>query len=70
VKPTPPAEIDTDNDGIPDSRDKCPTLAEDIDGFEDDDGCPEMDSDGDGVPDAIDKCPSLPGPKSNNGCPK
>jgi hypothetical protein len=70
AKPTPSAEIDTDHDGIPDSRDKCPTLAEDIDGYEDDDGCPEIDSDGDGVPDAIDKCPTVPGPKSNNGCPK
>jgi hypothetical protein len=70
VKPTPPAEIDTDNDGIPDSRDKCPTIAEDMNGYEDDDGCPEIDSDGDGVPDAIDKCPDVPGPKSNNGCPK
>lgn len=69
LKPAPPAEIDTDNDGIPDSKDKCPTLAEDIDGYEDDDGCPEIDSDGDGVPDAIDKCPDKPGPKSNSGCP-
>jgi hypothetical protein len=70
AKPAPSAEIDTDHDGIPDSRDKCPTLAEDIDGYEDDDGCPEIDSDGDGIPDAIDKCPTVPGPKSNNGCPK
>ena len=68
-KSVPPVEIDSDNDGIPDSRDKCPTLAEDIDGYEDDDGCPEIDSDGDGIPDAIDKCPDLPGPKTNSGCP-
>jgi len=42
-------EIDTDKDGIPDIRDKCPTDPEDKDGFADADGCPEPDNDGDGI---------------------
>jgi len=48
---------DADQDGIEDSRDQCPELAEDLDGFEDSDGCPDFDNDNDGVPDADDKCP-------------
>ena len=36
-------EPDADGDGIPDSSDRCPTLAEDVDGVADDDGCPELD---------------------------
>lgn len=43
---------DQDNDGIADDVDQCPTVAEDTDGFEDGDGCPEFDNDGDGVCDA------------------
>jgi opacity protein-like surface antigen len=49
---------DADNDGIPDDKDKCPTQAEDKDGFQDEDGCPELDNDGDGIPDVQDKCPN------------
>lgn len=64
---------DQDGDGIPDAIDKCPTEAEDADGFEDADGCPDLDNDGDGVPDAIDKCPTLAedrdGFKDDDGCP-
>jgi serine/threonine-protein kinase len=48
---------DTDGDGIPDSRDRCPTRKEDKDGIQDSDGCPETDADGDGIPDTKDKCP-------------
>ncbi len=48
---------DSDLDGILDEQDKCPAEQEDIDGFEDEDGCPETDNDGDGVLDAMDKCP-------------
>ncbi len=47
---------DADNDGIADDQDKCPTQAEDKDGFQDADGCPELDNDGDGIPDLQDKC--------------
>jgi len=34
-------DSDTDGDGLLDSRDKCPDRAEDLDGWEDDDGCPD-----------------------------
>lgn len=44
---------DQDLDKIPDAGDACPTVAEDIDAFEDADGCPEPDNDADGVCDAI-----------------
>jgi len=47
---------DRDKDGINDDQDACPTDAEDKDGFEDGDGCPEVDNDEDNVPDASDKC--------------
>ncbi len=64
-----PVDGDQDNDGILDSKDKCPTEPEDKDGFEDDDGCPDLDNDKDGVVDASDKCPNEPGPVENGGCP-
>jgi len=67
---------DRDGDGIPDDVDKCPDIPEDIDGFEDTDGCPEggdRDSDGDGIPDRLDKCPLEPedrdGFQDDDGCP-
>jgi OmpA-OmpF porin, OOP family len=64
---------DQDGDGIPDDIDKCPTIPEDFDGFEDHDGCPEPDNDGDKIPDAIDKCPNEPetinGFQDADGCP-
>ncbi len=64
---------DQDGDGIPDDVDKCPTIPEDFDGFEDHDGCPDPDNDGDRIPDAIDKCPNEPetrnGYKDDDGCP-
>jgi len=34
-------DLDNDGDGILDVNDKCPENAEDIDGIEDADGCPE-----------------------------
>jgi hypothetical protein len=64
---------DRDGDGIPDDVDACPTLPEDFDGFEDDDGCPEADNDDDGIVDSVDACPDVPGVASpdprHNGCP-
>ena len=51
---------DRDRDGIPDRRDACPTMAEDRDGWLDQDGCPDPDNDGDGVPDAVDGQPFEP----------
>jgi outer membrane protein OmpA-like peptidoglycan-associated protein len=64
------APADSDGDGILDADDACPHDAEDMDGFEDADGCPEYDNDGDGVMDADDKCPNVAGPADNQGCPK
>lgn len=61
--------VDSDGDGVPDSRDKCPTEKEDLDGFQDDDGCIDPDNDGDGVVDGEDGCPDKPGPKELKGCP-
>ena len=59
---------DSDNDGVPDSRDMCPDtpLGVQVDA----NGCP-LDSDGDGVPDYLDKCPNTPtGVKVDaTGCP-
>ena len=70
--PTPLAK-DSDRDDIPDDADKCPNEAEDKDGFQDDDGCPDPDNDGDGVLDANDKCPkeleTKNGYKDEDGCP-
>jgi len=64
---------DTDGDGIPNGRDKCPLIPEDKDGFEDEDGCPDDDNDGDHRPDAVDKCPNdaedLDGFEDEDGCP-
>jgi outer membrane protein OmpA-like peptidoglycan-associated protein len=64
---------DQDGDGIPDDVDKCPTIPEDKDGFEDADGCPDPDNDGDKIPDEKDKCPNQPetvnGFQDDDGCP-
>jgi outer membrane protein OmpA-like peptidoglycan-associated protein len=64
---------DADGDKIPDELDNCPTEAEDFDGFQDDDGCPDLDNDGDGIADADDKCPNEPedmdGFEDEDGCP-
>jgi OOP family OmpA-OmpF porin len=54
----PPPPEDADGDGIVGDADKCPNEAEDKDGFQDEDGCPDKDNDGDGIPDANDKCPT------------
>jgi len=53
-----PRVHDQDTDGVPDEVDQCPELAEDKDGFEDSDGCPDFDNDEDGVPDDSDRCPT------------
>jgi hypothetical protein len=60
---------DSDGDGIPDKDDRCPNAAEDEDGFQDGDGCPELDNDEDGIPDAQDECPELTGDRAHDGCP-
>ena len=64
---------DLDNDGIPDSIDKCPQVPEDKDGFEDADGCPDYDNDKDGIADTVDGCPNAAedydGYQDKDGCP-
>jgi OmpA-OmpF porin, OOP family len=61
-------EPDSDGDGVPDGRDKCPNTPAGV--KVDQDGCP-LDSDGDGVPDYKDKCPNTPlgTPVDADGCP-
>ena len=56
----PAAPKDRDGDGILDKDDKCPNEAEDKDGWQDDDGCPDPDNDGDKLLDPDDKCPDDP----------
>lgn len=70
VEETPP---DPDADGLVSDVDACPCIAEDVDGFEDADGCPELDNDEDGMHDACDACPNEPETYRNadtrEGCP-
>jgi large repetitive protein len=72
-QPAPSGRPDLDGDGLPDDVDKCPTEPEDVDSFQDQDGCPEIDNDRDGIVDAQDKCPDDPetmnGFQDQDGCP-
>src|SRR5579871_2499479 len=71
--PPPPPAVplvkDTDGDGIPDSKDKCPNQA----GPREHEGCPVEDADNDGIPDDKDKCPNdaedKDGFEDADGCP-
>jgi outer membrane protein OmpA-like peptidoglycan-associated protein len=71
--PAPPPP-DADADGILDEADACPDQAEDLDRFQDDDGCPDLDNDEDGVPDTEDGCVREPedvdGYADTDGCPE
>jgi hypothetical protein len=64
---------DDDSDGLQNHLDQCPTEAEDKDGYEDSDGCPDKDNDLDSLPDAGDKCPmqaeDADGVEDSDGCP-
>ncbi|MBN1130219.1 MAG: right-handed parallel beta-helix repeat-containing protein [Chitinispirillaceae bacterium] len=64
---------DPDKDGVLGEQDQCPSLPEDLDGFQDDDGCPDFDNDGDGIYDSQDKCPDeaedFDGFQDKDGCP-
>jgi hypothetical protein len=64
---------DTDGDGIVNDDDKCESVPEDFDSFEDVDGCPDADNDRDGILDIDDMCPSnaevANGTADDDGCP-
>jgi hypothetical protein len=68
-----PVHRDADRDGVIDDKDPCPAKAEDKDGFQDDDGCPDPDNDADGILDAKDQCPGAAedkdGFQDDDGCP-
>ena len=70
---TPFFSSDYDGDGITGDNDLCPDEAEDFDGYQDEDGCPDIDNDGDGIPDVKDKCPNeaedFDGYQDEDGCP-
>ncbi len=69
-----PDTRDSDGDGVANNRDTCPAAAEDRDGFEDGNGCPDDDNDADRRDDANDKCPDLSedfdGFDDDDGCPE
>jgi outer membrane protein OmpA-like peptidoglycan-associated protein len=66
--PTKDQDLDPDKDGLLGDADTCPTDPEDIDKFEDQDGCPE-DNDKDGIADKVDECIDTPGVAEFKGCP-
>ena len=59
---------DSDGDGFDDRDDDCPNDAEDVDQFQDEDGCPDPDNDQDGVLDVDDQCIMTPGVAEFAGC--
>ena len=69
----PGAPPDRDQDGLVDREDACPDDPEDMDGWKDQDGCPDPDNDADGVPDKRDQCPDSPEDvdtwQDEDGCP-
>jgi OOP family OmpA-OmpF porin len=64
---------DDDDDGIPDARDSCRDRDEDLDGVEDQDGCPDIDDDRDEILDLVDACrlgaETVNGYRDSDGCP-
>ena len=69
-----PDTRDSDGDGVANNRDGCVLVAEDVDGHEDGDGCPDDDNDGDRRSDAEDRCPAeaedFDGFDDDDGCPE
>ncbi len=63
---------DLDLDGVSDDQDACPVVPEDVDTFEDGDGCPDDDNDADHLVDTADKCPDeaedADGFEDDDGC--
>ena len=70
----PPPIGDRDGDSILDNVDACPDEPEDMDGWQDEDGCPDDDDDGDGIADHDDACPrvaeDMDGWQDEDGCPE
>ena len=68
-----PVSDDRDGDGISDDDDRCIYTPEDLDGNDDDDGCPDDDDDRDGIADVDDACPQdredRDGKLDDDGCP-
>ncbi|MFZ5480906.1 MAG: OmpA family protein [Myxococcota bacterium] len=69
-----PLEVrDTDEDGVVDKSDGCVDIPEDLDTFQDEDGCPDPDNDADGVADMADGCVNVAEDKDTwkdeDGCP-
>src|SRR5690606_33179753 len=48
-----------------DGSDQCPDDPEDIDQWQDEDGCPDIDNDEDKIPDVADQCPTPQDPNSS-----
>lgn len=66
---------DPDGDGICGDADRCPSVPEDFDGVDDEDGCPDdQDTDGDGLADSSDGCIVDPEDRDqyqdDDGCPE
>jgi len=72
-RPEVAADADPDRDSVLAPQDRCPLEAEDRDGFQDTDGCPDPDNDGDGIGDSIDRCTTdaetVNGYSDGDGCP-
>ena len=68
-----PRGIDSDGDRVLDREDQCVDKAEDRDGFQDADGCPDPDNDKDGILDGADRCrddaETTDGFQDEDGCP-
>jgi hypothetical protein len=64
---------DADGDGVAGAHDLCPDGAEDRDGHDDGDGCPDDDNDADGIADRADRCPAraedVDAVDDDDGCP-
>lgn len=71
---TPVDRGDRDGDGILDGDDGCPDDPEDMDDFEDENGCPDPDNDEDNILDVDDQCINVPeninGVDDEDGCPE
>jgi outer membrane protein OmpA-like peptidoglycan-associated protein len=69
-----PGRGDRDGDRVPNTVDACPDEAEDRDGHQDEDGCPDRDNDGDSIADGADRCANeaedRDGFQDDDGCPE